>query len=251
MTPVGLGIPNRRHAFNGESPWLFFCPYLKSSGYVKVIRIEYNAINSDSYHGGKPRYASSRPTLKIHKLTPSSGLGKGLTVRYLAMPDVTVIATMRETSAANTFDLESVPKGPNSHLIITQLDQGDSVSVTDAICTIEKKHLINHVDLVIANAGIANHWGPVSELNESDMISHFQVNTLGPLRLFTSILHLLKAGLVPKFIYLSSELASLSRLDQSSSLTAAYGASKVAGNYLIRKIHEEEPDLVAFSIDPG
>ncbi|CAG8268962.1 unnamed protein product [Penicillium salamii] len=179
------------------------------------------------------------------------GLGKGLAIKYLAMPDVTVIATMRETSAVNTFELESVPKGPNSQLIITQLDQGDSASVTDAIFKVEKEYLIDHVDLVIANAGIANHWGPVSELDESDMISHFQVNTLGPLRLFKSILHLLKAGPVPKFIYLSSELASLSRLDQSSSLTAAYGVSKVAGNYLIRKIDEEEPDLVAFSIDPG
>ncbi|CAG8125465.1 unnamed protein product [Penicillium olsonii] len=179
------------------------------------------------------------------------GIGKGLVLKYLTLPDVTVIATVRDVSITNVSDLESAPKGPKSRLIIAQLDQGDPSSVSEAVVHIEKVHMVDHIDLVIANAGIANHWGPVSALEDSDVLSHFQVNTLGPLRLFRSLFHLLKAAKTPKFVYLSSELASLSRLNQSASLTSAYGVSKVAGNYLTKKIHEEEPEFIAFSIDPG
>jgi norsolorinic acid ketoreductase len=55
----------------------------------------------------------------------------------------------------------------------------------------------------------------------------------------------------PKFVYISTELASIAGLENSSSLTTAYGVSKVAGNFLVKKIHEENDALISFSIDPG
>lgn len=170
-------------------------------------------------------------------------------MKYLAMPDTTVIATVRDVSMTNTSELSSLPRGPNSQLIVTPLDLNDASTFPDAVSRI--KALVDHIDIAISNAGICNHWGPVSDMADSDVLSHFEVNALGPLRLFRAISPLLKASARPKFVYVSTQLASIAGLEQSSSLTAAYGASKVAGNYLVKKIHEEEAGLIAFSVDPG
>lgn len=89
---------------------------------------------------------------------------------------------------------------------------------------------------------------------DEDVLSHFEVDTLGPLRLFRAVAPLLlrKASSTPKFVYISTLLASIGEIEQmSSSLTAAYGMSKAAGNYLVKKIEAENKHLIALSIDPG
>jgi norsolorinic acid ketoreductase len=190
-------------------------------------------------------------TPDIPKLTMRTGIGKGLTTAYLAMPNTTVIATVRDASIKSTSELSSIPKGPNSHLIIDQLSLDDPTGATHAVSRIQKEYSVDHIDIVIANAGICNHWGPVRDMEDSVLIAHFEVNTLGPLRLFKAAAPLLKASGQPKFVYISTALASIDGLENSPSLTAAYGVSKAAGNYLIKKIHGEDETLIAFSIDPG
>jgi norsolorinic acid ketoreductase len=167
------------------------------------------------------------------------------------MPNTTVIATVRNASIESTCELSSLPKGLNSQLIITQLSLNESSSAVDAVSRIQRENAVDHIDLVISSAGICNHWGPVQDMDDSDMISHFEVNTLGPLRLFRATASLLKRSDDPKFVYISTELASIAGLENSSSLTTAYGVSKVAGNFLVKKIHEENDALISFSIDPG
>lgn len=120
-----------------------------------------------------------------------------------------------------TCELSSAPQGPNSRFILTHLDLNVPSTVTGAVSRIQNEHLVDHIDIVIANAGICYHWGPVLNMEDSDMMAHFDVNTLGPLRLFRSIAPLLKASKQPKFVYLSSELARIAKLNHSSSLTTA------------------------------
>ncbi|OJJ37892.1 hypothetical protein ASPWEDRAFT_59207 [Aspergillus wentii DTO 134E9] len=179
------------------------------------------------------------------------GIGRGFATAYLAIPNTTVIATVRDVSAQNASELSSLPKAQNSRLIVAELSLDAPSTVTEAISKVIKQHHMDHIDIVIANAGICNHWGPVSEIEDADMTSHLEVNTLGPLRLFRATAPLLKASKHPKFVYLSSELASIASLEQSLSLTTAYGVSKAASNYMVKKIHEENEGLIAFSIDPG
>lgn len=166
------------------------------------------------------------------------------------MPNTTVIATVRNFSIESTCELSELPKGLNSRLILTQLSLNDPASATEAVSKIQNENSVYHIDIIISNAGICDHWGPVQDMEDSDMIAHFEVNTLGPLRLFRAATPLLKASSQPKFVYISTALASIG-LEDSSSLTAAYGISKIAGNYLIKKIHGEDQKLIAFSIDPG
>jgi norsolorinic acid ketoreductase len=88
-------------------------------------------------------------------------------------------------------------------------------------------------------------------MTDSDVLSHFEVNALGPLRLFRAISPLLRKASVPKFAYISTALASIHMIEQIPSLTAAYGMSKVAGNYLVKKIDAENNEFIALLIDPG
>ncbi|KAJ5675208.1 uncharacterized protein N7477_005142 [Penicillium maclennaniae] len=178
-------------------------------------------------------------------------IGKGLAAEYLAMSGTTVVATVRDASAQNASQLSSLPKGQNKRLIMVRLSLDAPSTVTEAIEQIQKQNLVHHVDIVIANAGICNHWGPVLHMNDSDLTSHFEINELGPLRLCRAAAPLLESSKEPRFVYLSSELASITGLENSSSLTAGYGISKVACNYLVKKLHEEHKALIAFSIDPG
>jgi norsolorinic acid ketoreductase len=84
-----------------------------------------------------------------------------------------------------------------------------------------------------------------------DLQNHFEINTIGPVRMFQASLPLLKKAQDPKFIVISSVIGTIGGLDQIPFPNAAYGASKAASNYLTRKIHFENKDIVAFAIHPG
>jgi len=170
---------------------------------------------------------------------------------YLAQPDTTVIGTVRDISSEKAKDPSTLPKGHGSSLIVVPLNVENPSSAAEAASEIQTQHHIEHIDVVISNAGICNHWGPVQEMADSDVLSHFEVNTLGPLRLFKAMAPLLQKASTPKFIYISTLLASILEIEQMPSLTSAYGMSKVAGNYLVKKIDAENKHLITLSIDPG
>lgn len=170
---------------------------------------------------------------------------------YLARPNTTVIAAVRDVSSEQAKQLHTLSRGNESHLIIVSLDADIAASTAQTASEIQIKHHIDHLVIVIANAGICNSWGPVLEVDESDMYNHFEVNTMGPLRLFQAMAPLLQKARTPKFVYISTQLASIEGIGQTPILTIAYGISKAAGNYLVRKIHAENAHLIALAFDPG
>ena len=184
-------------------------------------------------------------------LTRLIGIGRGLVACYLGQPCTTVIGTVRDVSSANVKDLNELSKAEGSRLIVVPLSADGPVSATEAVSEIQTQHRIEHIDIAIANAGICNHYGPVVEMVDSDVVSHFEVNTLGLLRLFRAVAPLLEKASTPKFAYISTLLASIHEIEQIPSLTAAYGMSKAAGNYLMKKIDAENEYLIALPIDPG
>ncbi|KAL4907941.1 hypothetical protein BDW74DRAFT_148272 [Aspergillus multicolor] len=179
------------------------------------------------------------------------GIGKGLVTHYLARPSTTVIATVRDPTSANATALNSLPRGHDSRLIIVALTADSPTSAATTASEIQDAHGITHIDIVIANAGICEHWGPVLDATEADILAHFQVNTLGPLRLIQATAPLLAKAAAPKFIYISTLLASIGGVGQLVSLTGPYGMSKAAGNFLVRKIHDENEQLVTLAVNPG
>lgn len=179
------------------------------------------------------------------------GIGAALVSLYLTRPSTTVIATVREITEANRIRLHSFNQAKGSRLILVPFNLDLPSSATDDIFHLEDRYGISSLDIVVANAGICNTWSPVDKLSDTEALVHFEVNALGLLRLFKAALPLLQAAQQPKVAYMSTNLASILDIPHNPSLTAAYGMSKVAGNYLIEKINAEFDNLIAFPISPG
>merc|ERR1711964_501797 len=147
------------------------------------------------------------------------GIGNGLLTTYLPRPNHVVIGTARGINSSLSAYLNTIPKGENSRLILLKLDSASTTDASNAVGALKLEHQISHLDIVIANAGISSYFGPARITPPAEMISHFTVNTMGPLLLFQ---------------------ATAPLLDCSSDL-----------NFVTRKIHMENPGIIAFPINPG
>jgi norsolorinic acid ketoreductase len=121
----------------------------------------------------------------------------------------------------------------------------------DVIKSIETEHHITKIDVVIANAGISNYYGPAADTPLAEVREHFEINTIGSLALFQVTWPLLQKATKPIFVVLTTGLASIGDMGELPVQVTAYGASKTAINYIVRKIHFENPNLIAFPISPG
>jgi len=179
------------------------------------------------------------------------GLGLGLLEVYLSRPQSTVIAAVRDVNSDTSKALKSVPVGKGSKLILVKIDSASETDAKEAAEELKSHHGITHVDVIIANSGIGNHWGAASQTPAKEMHDHFNVNVVGPLLLFQAFLPLLEASSNPKYFVMSSSVGSISDMEHWPMPATAYGASKAAVNYVLRKIHFENPKIVSVSLHPG
>lgn len=170
---------------------------------------------------------------------------------YLARPNYVLIAGVRDPTNASSKALLDLPHGQDSRVILVKID---SVSQTDALTAVETlktEHKITKLDIVIANAGIANYFGPARLTPAAEMNEHYQVNVVGPLLLFQATAELLDASPKPKFFAISSAIGSISLQEHFPLESSAYGASKAALNLLLIRIHFENPKILAAPVHPG
>jgi len=177
------------------------------------------------------------------------GIGKGVLVSYLSRPNTTVIAAVRDPNTASRT-LSSIPKGDQSSLITIKIDSSSTTDAGAAISDLQSKHGIKKLDIVIANAGIADYYGPTATTPIVEFQRHLNINTIGVVVLFQAVLPLL-TGRNPKFVALSTSVASITGADKMPLEAAAYGASKAAMNFIVRKIHRENESVISFPINPG
>lgn len=97
------------------------------------------------------------------------GLGKGLLELYLAKPNHTVIAANRDPQHATSKALADLPTGPGSRLIVVKTDASVETDASEAVKTLITDYGIDHLDLVIANAGVSFVFPKVSELKTADL----------------------------------------------------------------------------------
>ena len=163
-----------------------------------------------------------------------------------------MVATARDTSSSAAKALYSVPKAPGSKIIVVKVE---STSDTDAIEA--AKYLsfqgVKKLDVVIANAGIfkSEAFQKVAEMKTADLIEHTQVNAAGVVRLFQATLPLLQKSEKPRFCVISSGVATITGMEHIPFTVSSYGASKAMINYLTRRIHFENEELIAFCVHPG
>ncbi|KAG0653065.1 Short chain dehydrogenase nor1 [Hyphodiscus hymeniophilus] len=176
------------------------------------------------------------------------GIGLALTGKLLVRVNTTVIATIRSV-ATDVTELERLPIAAGSRLMLTTLSSTSDASGAAMIQELSAKG-VTHIDTIIANAGWAHDYQPCLTTSVGELRSTFEVNTVGPVKLFQAAFPLLQKSACAKFILISSILGSIGAVEGKEP-SLAYGASKAAANYLVRKVHFEHEDIVTLAVHPG
>ncbi|EXJ92343.1 hypothetical protein A1O3_00893 [Capronia epimyces CBS 606.96] len=178
------------------------------------------------------------------------GIGKGLLERYLQLPNHTVIAANRNPDHATSKELSKLPTAKGTTLIVVKIDARIWQDAFTAVETLQTDHNVKHIDIVIANAGVAYCYPTVAELKEADFAAHIEPNVYGVVSLYQAVRPLLQNSTKePIFTTMGSTAGSLNtRLPFPN---AAYGPSKAAAAWLIIQINAEEEWLHSFALVPG
>ncbi|KAJ9603771.1 hypothetical protein H2200_011957 [Cladophialophora chaetospira] len=178
------------------------------------------------------------------------GIGRGLLQRFLIQPNHVVIAANRDPSQPTSQSLNDLPKGEGSRLVIVKIDASSETDASDAIDELQNTYGIDHLDLVIANAGMATIWPTVATLKIADLQAHMEANAYGVITLYQATRSLLKqCDKEPKFIPIGSKAGCMK--DQPPVPNSAYGPTKAVVNWLTVRIHAEEEWLTTFTVHPG
>jgi len=198
----------------------------------------------------KKSISTLKMSAPIYLITGANrGIGLGLAAHYLKQKNTVVIAGVRNPSGAK--ELSELKPASGSKLIIVKLDSKSETDAKEAVALLKSKHGINHLDVVIANAGIGKFWGTALETPISEFKEHFDVNATGTLVLFQAVYELLNASKNPKFIPIGTPVGSIGELENYPLGSTAYGSSKAALNFLTRKLHLEHPNMVIYPLAPG
>ncbi|KAM3074406.1 hypothetical protein ACMFMG_002787 [Clarireedia jacksonii] len=183
------------------------------------------------------------------------GIGLGLVSNFLARENAIVVAAVRSpTASANAF--ATLPVGTSSKLIVVKIDSTVLSDAADAVKELKEVHGIRRLDVVVANAGIATHFGTILDVTPSQVQEHIDTNFHGPFSLFQAVFPLLDASSRPRFCLPGSVIGSTSGLEKYPYPNmVAYGSSKAIAQFLVRKIHMEhggeKGKLIAWCAYPG
>jgi norsolorinic acid ketoreductase len=186
-----------------------------------------------------------------------AGLGHAITATLVQRPQHIVIGAVRSPEKFPT--LTSLPHHETSSIIpiVLLFDSEDILSsqknFEEALNTLRISNPdIHHIDVVIANAGMSTCHASVVDTPATAVAEHISVNATSPLILFQTTWPSLKLSENPRFVLISSIVGSVHEVPNTSAFASvAYGMSKAAGNYLLRKLGAENSTLSVIAIHPG
>ena len=172
---------------------------------------------------------------------------------FLLRPNSLVIACVRNLEDPSSRNLNSLPHAEDSSLITLKLDHNSEKDPASMAEELQAMHHVGKLDVVVANAAIAKHYGPTSTLNIDHLKEHMNVNTYSVLLLFQATKPLLqKSADKPKFVFIGAPISTITDMENCARAPlGAYGVSKLAANYFVRKFHFENKWLISFIVDPG
>jgi NAD(P)-dependent dehydrogenase (short-subunit alcohol dehydrogenase family) len=135
-----------------------------------------------------------------------------------------------------------------------QLDVTDDASVAAAVATVEAE--AGRLDVLVNNAGIADTHKPQLEVTGDELLTLFDTNVAGVLRVAHAFLPLLERSERPVVVNVSSGLGSFAVTSTpgriESTVTAlTYPASKSAVNMLTTQWARLLPRFRVNAVDPG
>lgn len=139
------------------------------------------------------------------------GIGRGLLATYLLRPSTTVVAAVRNLSHPSSKSLHDIPTDTTSKLVLVKIDASSNTDAAAAIATLKQEHNIHHLDVVIANAGVATDYSSVEAVDPNVVQQFIEVNGLGALYLFQAVLPLLRKASSDKgkFIGIGNPIGSI------------------------------------------
>lgn len=137
------------------------------------------------------------------------GIGRGLLELYLARPNHVVVAAVRDPNHATAKELSGLPKAQDTSLVVIKLDLTVHSDPASAVEALSATHGIKHVDILVANAGIATKWVKVSEVTPADIQDHVDVNVHGFVLLFQAFYPVLQKAKDPTWVTIGSSAAFL------------------------------------------
>ncbi|KAL4916598.1 hypothetical protein BDW62DRAFT_218657 [Aspergillus aurantiobrunneus] len=146
------------------------------------------------------------------------GLGSGLLELYLVKPNHTVIAANRDPKHPTSTELLALPTAEGTTVKVVKLDATSPTDAEDAAQTLKVKERIDHIDILIPNAGIGFAFLKLEDARVDDIRAHFETNVIG--------------NVIPP-------------------PNAAYAPTKLVQHWYTRTVAIQEPWLTAFPIDPG
>ncbi|XXG99374.1 hypothetical protein Hte_005711 [Hypoxylon texense] len=177
------------------------------------------------------------------------GIGHGLLKRFLQLPNHTVIAANRNPDHPTSQALSKLPTAAGTKLIVVKVDATVWQDPFDAVKSLEAQG-VDHLDIIVANAGVSYVWPTVAEVKLEDMENHYRPNVYGYVSLYQATRGLLKKSTrEPVLANMGSNAGSV-----TSPLpfpNAAYGPSKGAAGWYTLKIDMEEPWLNSMALAPG
>ncbi|KAI5896706.1 NAD(P)-binding protein [Schizophyllum commune H4-8] len=176
------------------------------------------------------------------------GFGLGLVKVLLERPNVLVFAGARDPDSAASLKELKDSNPDKLHIVkLVSADKNNNAAAAEEI-----GRVAGRLDIVIANAGISNCFEGGLTMPAEEMTRHFDINVNGPLLLFQATYDVLKKSSDPKFVAISSVVGSIAAGGTNfDGGFYAYGTSKAALNWVVRKLHHDFEDFVIFPMNPG
>ena len=182
------------------------------------------------------------------------GIGRGFVKSYLERPHTIVVGTVRDPSSTEARELFAFPKADRSTLFLIKVHGESETDALEGVRSLSTRSGIDKLDVVIVNSGIfkAAAHQKVSQMKTEDLMEHLNVNTASVVRLFQATLPLQEKASNPIFLVNSAGAGTLAGMDEFAHFPLnSYAVSKAAANFLTRRIHFENPHLIAFAVHPG
>ncbi len=181
-------------------------------------------------------------------LVTGANRGIGLeVVRQLAQQGMTVILGSRDPQKGKTAAARLSDEG--LQVLPRQLDVTNSGSIAQLAAQVDQE--FGKIDVLVNNAGILyDTWQQPSTADLDTVQEAFNTNTLGPWRMCSAFVPLLRRSQHGRIVNVSSGAGSIASMGNS---TPAYSVSKAALNALTRTLAAELKDagILVNAICPG
>jgi NAD(P)-dependent dehydrogenase (short-subunit alcohol dehydrogenase family) len=131
--------------------------------------------------------------------------------------------------------VKKLPAAEGSQLLLVSIENASHEDPKKAVAEVEAAG-IDHIDIVVSNAGISPANAPLDAADPQIILDAFNVNALSSIVLFQAVNPLLLKSSAPKWISVSSRAGSIDTAEGWYYWIGAYGVSKAAQNWFTKYV---------------